>query len=76
MKRAVSLCAFALVVATTGCATTSEPMAAHAPSPAESSRTIEQDDAYVRRVERIAMSRGIGVTWVNPPSRRKVRATN
>ena len=73
MKRAVSLCAVALVVATTGCATTSEPMAAHAPSPAESSRTIEPNLAYVDRVERIAVSRGIRVTWVNPPTKRKAR---
>lgn len=30
------------------------------------------DDAYVARVERIAMDRGVSVRWVNPPTKRIV----
>lgn len=33
---------------------------------------VVTDDEYVSYVERTARRRGIGVTWVNPPSKRKV----
>jgi hypothetical protein len=36
---------------------------------------VVQDQAYVQRVEQIAKRRGIGVTWVNPPTKRRVAAT-
>jgi hypothetical protein len=37
---------------------------------------IEQDHAYMQQVEQVARRRGIGVTWVNPPMKRRVRSTN
>lgn len=65
---AVFLCSLPLLAA--GCATT-EPRSAYAPAPASSPRTVEQDGEYMARVEQIALRRGIGVTWVNPPIKRK-----
>jgi ABC-type sugar transport system substrate-binding protein len=78
MTRSASLCALAaLAVLATGCATTSE-STAHAPAPASApgTRMIEQDHAYMQQVEQVARRRGIGVTWVNPPMKRRVRSTN
>ena len=40
------------------------------PSPTASRTTVEQDSAYIQRVEQQARIRGIGVTWVNPPIKR------
>lgn len=31
---------------------------------------VEQDDAYIEYVNRVARRRGIQVQWVNPPTRR------
>lgn len=78
MTRSASLCAVvALAVLLTGCATTSDSTAyAPAPAPADGQRVIEQDHAYMQRVEQVARRRGIGVTWVNPPMKRRVRSTN
>ncbi len=53
-----------------GCATTSEPTARAVQAPSDGV-VIEQDSAYIQQVEQIAMRRGIHVTWVNPPSKRK-----
>ena len=53
-----------------GCATTSESALALRAPTLQSARTVEQDTAYMERVEQQARIRGIGVTWVNPPSRR------
>ena len=39
-------------------------------TPAASHQTVQTDTAYMQRVEQQARIRGIGVTWVNPPSRR------
>ncbi|TZF91042.1 hypothetical protein [Cognatilysobacter lacus] len=36
--------------------------------------TVEQDTAYIARVEEQARIRGIGVTWINPPTRHKAVA--
>lgn len=75
MTRSASLCAVAAVtVLLTGCATTSASTAyAPAPAPAAGQRVIEQDHAYMQQVEQVARRRGIGVTWVNPPMKRRVR---
>jgi hypothetical protein len=78
MTRSATFCAVAaLAVLATGCATTSE-STAYAPSPAPTTgtRVIEQDHAYMQQVEHVARRRGIGVTWVNPPMKRRVRSTN
>lgn len=32
--------------------------------------SIEQDQAYIAQVERIARRRGIHLQWVNPPTKR------
>lgn len=68
--RAVLVAASVLLA---GCAT-SGPSASVAPAaaPAASGDRIEQDSAYVQRVEQIAKRRGIGVTWVNPPVKRRM----
>jgi hypothetical protein len=35
------------------------------------SRPMDVDDAaYVARVERVALNRGVSVRWVNPPTKR------
>ncbi len=42
-------------------------------SVAESSKqvaSIEQDQAYIARVEQIARRRGVYLQWVNPPTKR------
>ncbi|GAB6195178.1 hypothetical protein [Lysobacter xanthus] len=64
---------FVLVLATavlaTGCASMRDPSVATASAPANR----DTDDAsalYIQRVEQQARSRGIGVTWVNPPHKR------
>lgn len=73
MNRALPFCIVAaLALVAGGCATTSEPTAAYVPPPPPASGpVIEQDAAYIQRVEQIALRRGISVTWVNPPSKRK-----
>lgn len=53
-----------------GCASMDEKTARAAPAPVPGHATIEQDDAYVAQVERIARRRGIQVQWVNVPTRR------
>lgn len=71
MNRAIRLPAVLLLAAfAAGCATTSEPTARAAP-PAADGSAIVQDHAYIQQVEQIAMRRGIDVTWVNPPTKRK-----
>lgn len=68
---AVLVAAFVLNLA--GCATSgSTASVAPAAAPVASGDRIEQDSAYVQRVEQIAKRRGIGVTWVNPPVKRRV----
>lgn len=69
--RAALVAASALILA--GCATSgSTASVAPAAAPQASGDRIEQDSAYVQRVEQIAKRRGIGVTWVNPPVKRRV----
>lgn len=73
MSRAIrrpTLLAIGLAMLAAGCATTSEPTARAMQAPADGV-VIEQDSAYIQKVEQIAMRRGIHVTWVNPPSKRK-----
>lgn len=77
MSRFAPICAVAaLAVLATGCATTSETASRMTPAPASSERTVDQDHAYIQQVEQVALRRGIGVTWVNPPTKRKARSTN
>lgn len=59
----------------TGCATTPESTASDRPSSMDESR-IDQDVAYMQRVEQIALRRGIHVTWVHPPTKRRTPATD
>lgn len=73
MKRALVPCAFVLALSATGCATTPEPAAARLAAPASAGPTIETDHAYIQRVQQLALRRGIGVTWVNPPVKRRAR---
>lgn len=78
MSRPASICAvLALATLAAGCATTPDSTARVGAAPSASSeRSIEQDRAYMYQVEQIARRRGIGVTWVNPPMKRKVRSAN
>lgn len=69
--RAAFLAAGALVLA--GCATTGSTASVQpAAAPSVAGDQFEQDSSYVQRVEQIARRRGIGVTWVNPPVKRRV----
>lgn len=71
MSRLASVCAvLALATSAAGCATTAE-STAQVPRAASGAHTIEQDYAYMQRVEDVARSRGIDVNWVNPPSKRR-----
>jgi hypothetical protein len=56
------------LLATAGCASMrDEPtMAMAAPAPAQTQR-ISSDFAYMARVERAAVRRGVALQWVNPP---------
>ncbi len=66
----LSLCILGL----TACAS-QEPTAAYVEpaavgGQAQQAVRIEPDDAYMARVERIALRRGIDLHWVNVPTRR------
>lgn len=58
--------ALALVAVATlgGCASMDERSSSKAPS------NLDVDSEYVARVDEIARSRGIGVTWVNVPTKK------
>lgn len=62
-----------LALSGVGCATTGSTTAAPAPS---SSGYAEANTAYIQRVERMAMQRGIVVKWVNPPMKRRLPRSN
>lgn len=63
----------AAVAVSAGCATTSEPAASLAPGPASGTIVaVDQDHAYMQQVEAVARRRGIGITWINPPIKRRV----
>lgn len=68
MKTIYPILAASLLVGLAGCATTGESSQARA-TPA----MMQTDGAYVARVEQLARTRGIAVTWVNPPEKRVVR---
>ncbi len=51
------------------CASTGTTSSA-APAAARPMTQIEQDSAYVAKVEYLARRRGVHLTWVNPPTRR------
>ncbi|MFZ5657788.1 MAG: hypothetical protein ACOY37_12195 [Pseudomonadota bacterium] len=73
MSRSACLCiVLALAAISAGCATTSESTARAAPA-RSSGQTIVQDDAYVQHVESVARRRGIQVTWVHRPVKRRAR---
>jgi hypothetical protein len=73
-RSSVSLAAVVAAVSmSAGCATTSATGAGLAPSAAAGTTVaVDQDHAYIQQVEAIARRRGIGVTWVNPPIKRRV----
>lgn len=62
-----------LPLALAACATTGERSSQNAPAAGSSVAVIQQDAEYVNAVETIARRRGIGVQWVNPPTRRVTR---
>ncbi|GAB2512747.1 hypothetical protein [Lysobacter humi (ex Lee et al. 2017)] len=49
-----------------GCATTSEPHTAQV----QPDGPVDPAQAYMQRVQAIAQRRGIGVIWVNPPTKK------
>lgn len=64
--------AMGFVLLAGGCATTgSERMAPLGPSSGARVASTEEDTAYMDRVERQARARGIGITWVHPPTKRR-----
>lgn len=67
MKALITILAVASVAVLAGCASTSERSASAAPG---KSSPFNVDDAYVSEVNRIAVRRGIHVTWVNMPTKR------
>lgn len=71
MSRSIVL-VVATVVLAAGCASTGDTRMSQAAPPARASTaSIEQDTAYIDRVERQARARGIGLTWINPPVKRR-----
>lgn len=58
-----------LALSGVGCATTESTAAA---PPTASSGYAQANTAYIQRVERLAMQRGIVVKWVNPPMKRRL----
>lgn len=60
----------AAVFGLTACASSQEQASYVAPEQVGSTATVVTDQAYIAEVERIARRRGIGVTWVNAPSKR------
>lgn len=73
MSRSACFCiVLALAAISAGCATTSESTARAAPA-RWSGQTIVQDHAYIQQVETLARRRGIDVTWVHPPVKRRSR---
>lgn len=75
MSRAIrrpTVLAIGLAMLAAGCATTSEPTARAMQAPADGV-VIEQDSAYMQKVEQVALRRGIDVTWVHPPVKRRAR---
>lgn len=52
-----------------GCATTSPPRVAVVPA---NGAAVDPAKAYMQRVETTARRRGIGVIWVNPPTRNTI----
>lgn len=74
MNVCLRIAAIAVSVAgLSSCASKIEKSSYVEPRPAGSFVT---DDAYVAYVERVARRRGIGVTWVNVPSKRVVKDEN
>ena len=66
--------AFAATLVLAGCASMGDEQMAYAPA-ARNGATVQEDTAYMQRVEQQARIRGIGVTWVNPPIKRTRVAT-
>lgn len=69
LRAALAACAL-LVLA--GCATSGSTASTAAAPAGVGGQVVVQDAAYMERVEQIARQRGIGVTWVNPPVKRRV----
>jgi hypothetical protein len=64
----------ASILGLAACASTEEKTTGYVPAHKVQATTLENDEAYMARVEAIARRRGIGLTWVNPP--RKIVAKN
>ena len=60
----------AAVFGLTACASSQEQASYVAPEHVGSTATVVTDQAYIAEVERIARRRGIGVHWVNAPTKR------
>ena len=56
----------ASVLGLAACASTGE-TTSYTPAPKVQQTTLENDEAYMAKVEAIARRRGLGLTWVNPP---------
>lgn len=60
----------AIPVALAGCASMDERQSRHTPASSTTPSLLQEDEAYVAYVERVARRRGIHVTWVNKPRKR------
>ena len=70
MFRSALPCVVVAAALATGCATMPESTASDRAASLDESR-IDQDVAYMQRIEQIALRRGIHVTWVHPPTKRR-----
>lgn len=67
MKASVRMAVLAVsVLGLAACATTEE-TTGYAPAKAYPQTRLDNDEAYMARVEAYARRRGIDLTWVNPP---------
>lgn len=68
MKLTVRLAVLlASILGLASCATTGEETTGYVPAHKVQSTRLQNDEAYMARVEAIARRRGIDLTWVNPP---------
>ena len=65
MKAALSFAVAILTVSLSGCAHDSS-LAAR-----DSSQDSKYDTAYMAKVETVSRGRGVHVTWINPPEKKK-----
>jgi hypothetical protein len=65
MKAVASFAVAVLAVSMSGCATTDNNLAANSAS------SSKYDQEYMSAVENASRGRGVYVTWVNPPEKKK-----